>query len=125
MPHAKYIWSISLAILVMVNVLSMPLIRLGYELNKEYIIQNLCVNRDKPQLQCEGKCHLSKSVKAANQESQDQTNFKAKSLSYDFISVTEAATPVAKVWLPARTYGYYSLSAYNAYSSKILHPPQV
>lgn len=103
----------------------MPLIRVGYELNKEYIIKNLCENRDKPQLNCEGKCHLSKSVKAANQESPEQPDFKAKSLSYDFISATAALVPATAVWVPTLTYGHYNLNAYNAYTSKILHPPQV
>ncbi|ARS34075.1 hypothetical protein CA264_00705 [Pontibacter actiniarum] len=110
----------------MVNVLSMPLIRLGYELNKTYIVKNLCVNRDKPQLGCEGKCHLSKSVKAASQESQGQTDFRAKSLSYEFVSVPSPYTAPAPAPAAANiTYGRHALLAYNAYTSEILHPPQV
>ena len=31
-----------------------------YELNIDYIIENYCVNTDKPELQCNGKCHLAK-----------------------------------------------------------------
>lgn len=30
----------------------------NYYLQKDYIAQNLCANRDKPQLACDGKCHL-------------------------------------------------------------------
>ena len=32
----------------------------AFELNKEYISKNLCENRDKPQMHCNGKCHLVK-----------------------------------------------------------------
>jgi len=30
----------------------------NYYLQQDYIAQNLCANRDKPQLACDGKCHL-------------------------------------------------------------------
>lgn len=30
-----------------------------YESNKEFIIENFCVNKEKPQLKCDGKCHLA------------------------------------------------------------------
>ena len=36
-----------------------------YALNKEYIAKNLCENRDKPKLNCNGKCHLMKQLKKA------------------------------------------------------------
>jgi len=30
-----------------------------YELDKEYITEQFCVNKDKPALKCNGKCHLA------------------------------------------------------------------
>ena len=33
-----------------------------YELNIEYITEKFCENKDKPQLQCNGKCHLAKEL---------------------------------------------------------------
>lgn len=41
---------------------------LYYELNIDYIIETYCVNKDKPQLQCNGKCHLSKQLQLKSQE---------------------------------------------------------
>jgi hypothetical protein len=37
-----------------------------YTLNKAYIALALCENKDKPELQCEGKCHLAKEITKAN-----------------------------------------------------------
>jgi hypothetical protein len=37
-----------------------------YALNKEYIAKNLCENRNKPKMHCNGKCHLMKQLKKAN-----------------------------------------------------------
>ena len=34
------------------------LVWMSYELNKSEIIQEFCVNKDKPELKCEGKCHM-------------------------------------------------------------------
>lgn len=41
-----------------------------YYIHKEYIAQNLCENRSKPQLHCEGKCHLKKLLKKKEKEEQ-------------------------------------------------------
>ena len=37
---------------------------INYEVHKEFITANFCINKQKPQLQCNGKCHLSKQIKA-------------------------------------------------------------
>ena len=33
-----------------------------YVLNQDYIAEFLCINKDKPKLQCNGKCHLVKEL---------------------------------------------------------------
>ncbi|EDO25943.1 predicted protein, partial [Nematostella vectensis] len=33
-----------------------------YEINKDYIAAELCENKDKPELQCAGKCYLKKQI---------------------------------------------------------------
>ncbi|SEA39046.1 hypothetical protein [Pedobacter hartonius] len=40
----------------------------GFELNQNYIVSELCVNRDKPQLHCNGKCYLMRKLKQAEQK---------------------------------------------------------
>ena len=48
---------------------------LYYHLNIDYIIETYCINTDKPELQCNGKCHLSKQLNLAkNEESEDNSN---------------------------------------------------
>lgn len=37
-----------------------------YNINLEYIIQELCENKDKPQLNCKGKCYLKKKLEESN-----------------------------------------------------------
>jgi len=55
---------------IAIALLSMYMLQLGanvsklawYELNKDYITALFCVNQDKPELQCQGKCHLKMQI---------------------------------------------------------------
>jgi len=40
-------------------------------LNIDYIIETYCVNKEKPELQCNGKCHLAKQLQVVQQETQN------------------------------------------------------
>lgn len=56
----------SLFILLVALYLFKPLFPVvEYVMHYEYIKTNLCVNTEKPKLQCNGKCHLSKQLVAA------------------------------------------------------------
>ena len=41
-----------------------------YRVNQDYIAKNLCENRDKPMLNCNGQCYLAKQLKAAEEKEQ-------------------------------------------------------
>jgi len=45
-----------------------------YAVNKEYITKNLCENRNKPKLNCNGKCHLMKQLKKAGADTPTDGN---------------------------------------------------
>jgi hypothetical protein len=47
----------------------MPIIE--YHANYDYIANVLCENRDKPYLECNGKCYLEKQLKKATHDSHD------------------------------------------------------
>lgn len=53
--------------MLLVSLLTQCVARLGvmgwFELNKEYIVKTLCINRDKPAMKCCGKCYLQKQLK--------------------------------------------------------------
>jgi len=44
----------------------------GFELNREYIAEELCVNKEKPQLACHGKCFLADKLKQAAEKEKKQ-----------------------------------------------------
>lgn len=52
----------------------------GFELNKKYIIANLCENRNKPWLHCNGKCYFMKKIKQAEEREKSTENQTQKNL---------------------------------------------
>lgn len=43
-----------------------------YALRKEYIANNLCKNKDLPELQCEGKCYFMEQIKKSQETAPNQ-----------------------------------------------------
>jgi hypothetical protein len=60
---------------IAIQTFSKWLVILQYEINKDYIANNLCVNRAKPACCCKGKCFLQK--KLAADEDQQQSSGKS------------------------------------------------
>jgi hypothetical protein len=52
-----------LAIVILFSSMSRGVVVADYLLNRDYIAKVLCVNRDKPEMKCNGKCHLAKQLK--------------------------------------------------------------
>ena len=54
-------------IIVLVLLLKPILPVLEYAINYDYITKTLCVNKAKPKMQCNGKCHLMKELAKASE----------------------------------------------------------
>jgi hypothetical protein len=67
----KILATILLTFSIFIQTFSTFIIQADFFLNRTYIAKNLCVNRDKPTMHCNGKCYLSKKLK--DQEKQDQS----------------------------------------------------
>lgn len=50
---------------------------LDYIVNYDYIANELCVNKAKPQMHCNGKCHLMKELAKAAEEQKQQSDKKS------------------------------------------------
>ncbi|MBD8489946.1 hypothetical protein IFO69_14410 [Echinicola sp. CAU 1574] len=65
-----HIW---LSMIIVLNSMIFSVIQMDYALNKEYITENFCINKDKPEMHCDGKCFLSEQLQDAK-EQQEQKN---------------------------------------------------
>ncbi|MET4107092.1 hypothetical protein [Hymenobacter sp. UYP22] len=59
-------FALFLCILLLFQTFSRELLVLDYQARKAEITQLFCVNKDKPRLQCNGKCHLRKQLRKAS-----------------------------------------------------------
>ena len=48
---------------------------LDYEINKEQVINEHCVNKTKPEMNCHGKCYLKKELKVEKEEKSTSKSF--------------------------------------------------
>ena len=72
---------IALVILLWLSLSCQCFVQLGiigwYQLNTQSITEKYCVNKDKPQLHCNGKCHLKKQLdKTENGDAKNKDNNK-------------------------------------------------
>ena len=45
---------------------------LDYELRKDYIIKVYCINKDRPELHCDGKCYLTEKIAQSKENDEKQ-----------------------------------------------------
>ena len=99
---------------------------LYYQLNLDYIVENLCENKDKPKIKCNGKCYLMKQLKKKASEHQPLANNRIQE---SFIPLFFSALPVyatqPKFWLPIALQFREINSLYRfVHDKRIEHPPQ-
>lgn len=62
----------AIAILLLFSVMVRPFTQayylIDYQLRKGFITKTFCINKDRPQLNCNGKCYLAQRLKAAEEQ---------------------------------------------------------
>ncbi|EDM36804.1 hypothetical protein PBAL39_18059 [Pedobacter sp. BAL39] len=96
----------------------------GFELNKQYIADRLCVNKNKPELHCNGKCYLMKKLRMAQDKEQKQERQSQKTQIQDALVIMPLkfehySATVMVLHIP------FSTGVPNAIRIAIFHPPQV
>lgn len=90
MSFFKQIGIIFIISLLVIKALVAPILLLDYELRKDYIIKNYCINKNKPELHCDGKCYLAKRIQQANQQDEQQATQQFIDKFFSIESVTNA-----------------------------------
>ncbi len=100
---------------------------LEYAANYEYISKVLCVNKAKPMMHCNGKCHLIKELAKA-QEEEKQTPFNKKNSTVDsFDLILDIKKDFSLLFYHVNDKTTLNSKYSNLYSclhlSAIFHPP--
>jgi len=103
---------------------------MDYVVNYDYIVNVLCENKDKPEMHCNGTCHLTKEL-AKEAGSADKNPFSSKSSKTEipqFIiseNIDEYTFASADEIISTENIGYKPNLNSTLFTSKILHPPQL
>lgn len=100
-----------------------------FKVNQTYIAQELCINRDKPELSCSGKCILSLTLKANSKAGDPQfanglEELLSKTFSFDYQPFTFQINPI-KLPLPIQTtacFAYLKVPFSN-FNHSVFRPP--
>ncbi|RXR20467.1 hypothetical protein EQG63_00625 [Flavobacterium amnicola] len=102
---------------------------LEYVVNYDYISKVLCENKAKPEMKCNGKCHLMKEMAKASEEEKPLQNEK-KASHHEFETLFIAQLPSFEIRVSNEsiqntiTTNYSDLYCYEGASS-VFHPPTV
>lgn len=93
-----------------------------YLMNRDYIAEVFCINKDKPELSCNGQCYLMKSLK----EKQPQDNSKAPPIKLQdypigFFNILEL--PGVYVPVLEQEFTSHPSKRIASFKAAIFHPP--
>jgi hypothetical protein len=116
--------SYSLIFLLIVHTLFQVFIVGDYILNQDFIAKNLCENIEKPELKCNGKCHLTKQLKTTETSDTNQTNPSFEFSAFIEVPITDFVSMTEQIFdEPNEEYFKTSNIILSGVNSKIFHPP--
>lgn len=101
---------------------------ISFELNKRYIAENLCENRAKPELKCNGKCFLQKKLKET-EDSEKNNSQKSEQKDLNFFSIEPPAKLSLEICLFSDSVSkpgtYYNSVYFFTNLAAVFRPPQL
>jgi hypothetical protein len=130
METIKKIGVVLVVSLLVVKSLVAPILFVKYEFTKEFIIQNYCINKDKPELHCDGKCYLAKQLKAVEEREgkEAQSEFLSYLLSFQVVLNSSASMfdemPEVLIIRAFELSSYHNPFHSQSLAIEVFHPPQ-
>lgn len=93
--------------------------------NQKFIAENLCENRAKPEMHCNGKCHLRKQIQ---KEEEQAPKLPVSLKQYEEFSVYQCENPFAGFLIPSGTgfrFPEHANLTEEFFGRSVFHPPAV
>lgn len=113
-----------MGLLVLLQTVHMGSVILGYELNKDFIANTLCINRDKPEMLCNGKCYLMQELEKSTDSESAPANI--QDIQPPVLQCEELGVmiPEAAEESSATTTGFVAVRYAFDRTGAIFHPPR-
>ncbi|MEZ4979165.1 MAG: hypothetical protein R2772_07690 [Chitinophagales bacterium] len=94
-----------------------------YLANQEAITEQFCVNKDKPELQCNGKCHLNDVLASNNKEDGSSSKFTISSEIFLLQFFQESSNTIFLVaYINSHFLSFEDVRS-SQFTSAVFHPP--
>lgn len=127
-PSLKKAISIVFVFLLIFSNLSRIWILIDFKVNQDFIAKVLCINKNKPELQCNGKCHLANQIKQQEKKENTGTTAEANTkLEILFFNHFTTDIPLSQdIALQTKLHSPY-LNVFHSsdYLDQLLRPPQL
>lgn len=103
-----------------------PVIFIDFKLNQDYITKVLCINREKPQLDCNGQCVLMQKMQKAQESNNPEQSQSSKShLLEMFYEWRNNFNPQITITYIEKHFPVYTEGTHSKYFTSIFHPPRL
>ncbi|MBI1288778.1 MAG: hypothetical protein GC178_14515 [Flavobacteriales bacterium] len=97
---------------------------LNYWMNKDFIASVLCENKDKPEMKCDGKCHLKKEIRKAENEKEEGQTVSVRMMVEFFQPIKQFS--LRELFLQTEKHcSIYGENPISGHLTSIFHPPRV
>jgi hypothetical protein len=129
MNVVKQIGILFLTGLLFLKVVLIPILFINYEVRKDFITQNYCINKNRPELHCDGKCYLATQIKAVQQKEDNKAASETISKLFAFeifyaSSIPSNLLPFSEQIVGAEKHIYKSSKKGINFSLTIYQPPK-
>lgn len=123
----RFLISIGLAALILSQSMNRIWVIISFTINQDDIARTMCVNRDKPEMHCNGKCYLAKQLKKQQEQDSRELPQKLKETTDVFYCVEPFSLPAitaGEVVVQTDTPPYSTAPVSNAWIQAVFHPPR-
>ncbi|QLE01440.1 hypothetical protein HX109_07630 [Galbibacter sp. BG1] len=119
------IYSIAFTLLYLLAMLKPVLPVFDYVVNHDYIAEYLCINKDRPEMHCDGKCYLMQMLEEENQQKkQNLPAIDLREYPIGFVSFLSLENTGYSIIPEKKTTLYFNKYSFLA-SYKYFHPPSL
>lgn len=94
-----------------------------YVINQDYIAEYLCINKDKPAMDCNGKCYLMEMLEAENQQKkQNLPAIDLREYPIGFVNVLHIPA-LTHISIKPNINAFYSQHYNFLFNHTLFHPP--
>ncbi|MCW3080515.1 hypothetical protein [Segetibacter sp.] len=121
----KRLCTIFLLTVFVLQTFSRMVVEADYFVNRSYIAKYLCINNKKPQLQCGGKCYLSKKLKQQDKQDQQTSNDKKPKFETSLYIVSTSTEILSDREFEKKEYFSAPTGVSSNYHHSVFRPPVI